>query len=111
MGVVEDDRVGDGESRSRVGCSSLSEQLNEGKVTMQRGKQIRFVALVGILILAAAACGPAFGVPPGGTPPPGWTDAALNGEVPPGRTTVSGSGASAVWTISGGGDDIELENF
>lgn len=68
-------------------------------------------ALAGALSLTVSAWIPALAAPPEGTPPPNWTAEDLNGADPPGSTKVEGSGAEAKWTVTGGGTDIQNEDF
>jgi len=65
-------------------------------------RKSNLLLLAGLLALAIVAAREA----EAGPPPSGWTARDIGNPNPSGRTEVEGSGADAVWTITGTGSDI-----
>lgn len=61
--------------------------------------------LAGVLALSVGVKQPAFAAAIPGAPE-GWDAVDIKNPKTPGSTTVSGTGAAAVWTVTGTGDDI-----
>jgi hypothetical protein len=71
---------------------------------MQRGRQFHAALLVGTLALSAGISRAAFAAAISGAPD-GWD--AVDIKSTGGDTTVTGTGADAVWTLTGNGADIQ----
>jgi hypothetical protein len=72
---------------------------------MNRGRYVQFAVLAGVLALSVGVKQPAFAAAIQGAPE-GWDAVDIKNPKTPGSTTVTGTGAEAVWTVTGVGDDI-----
>src|SRR5579864_525785 len=75
---------------------------------MQRVRYVHLAVLAGAMALAASAPRAAHAAPPA-VPgaPAGWVHEDIGGPAAPGDAKVTGTGAAAVWTVSGSGSDIQ----